>query len=51
MLTNTELTELNKQRKIHQIAFLVYDAEETMQKGVDLLDIGPWLVLVMSDET
>ena len=51
MLTNTELTELNKQRKIHQIAFLVYDAEETMQKWVDLLDIGPWLVLVMSDET
>jgi hypothetical protein len=48
-MTNAELTEFNKNRKIRQIAFLVYDVEKAMRKFVDLLDIGPWTVLVMDD--
>ena len=50
-MTNAGLTELNKQREIHQIAFLVYDVEKSMRKFVDLLDIGPWTVLTMDEKT
>jgi len=47
MKTNAELAELNARRKIGQIAFLVHDVEKAMKKWVDLLNIGPWNVLVM----
>jgi len=50
-MTNAQMAELNKNRKIHQIAFLVRDAEATMQKWVDNLGIGPWTVLVMDNST
>ena len=49
-MTNLELKELNSKRRIYQIAFLVYDVEKSMQKWVDLLKIGPWLVVEMNEK-
>jgi len=49
-MTNAELSELNKKRRIFQIAFLVYDVEKSMQKWIDLLNVGPWLVVEMNEK-
>ena len=49
-MTNNELKELNSKRKIYQIAFLVYDVEKSMQKWVDLMKVGPWLVVEMNEK-
>ena len=49
-MTNAELTELNKKRRIFQIGFLVYDIEKSMKKWVDTFNVGPWLVAELNDE-
>lgn len=50
-MTNKELIEFNKNRKICQIAFVCKDIEETMKKWVELLNVGPWLVLTFENNT
>ena len=43
-MTNKELEEFNKHRKIWQICAVTNDLERTMQQWVDKLKIGPWKV-------
>ncbi len=50
-MTNDELRELNKSRRIHQIAWLTWDLEKSMRAWVDNLKIGPWQVLTFTNET
>lgn len=50
-MTNKELAEINKNRKICQIAFVCKDIEATMKKWVDILNVGPWLVLTFDNST
>lgn len=49
-MTNAELTEHNRKRRIYQIAFLVNDLEGAMKKWVELLQVGPWLVVEMNEK-
>ncbi|MDD3155425.1 MAG: VOC family protein, partial [Victivallaceae bacterium] len=46
--TFDELVQINKKRKFYQIAFLVEDLEGTMKNWVELLHIGPWLIIEMN---
>jgi len=50
-MTNAELRELNRSRRIHQIAWVTRDLEKSMQSWVDNLKIGPWQVLTFTNET
>ena len=50
-MTNDELRELNKGRKIYQIAWVTRDLEKSMKAWVENLKIGPWTVLTFTDET
>ena len=49
-MTNAELTELNSKRRIHQLGFLVYDIEKSMDKWINLFNVGPWTVLELNSE-
>ena len=50
-MTNDELRELNKKRKIHQIAWVTRDLEKSMKAWVDNLKVGPWTVLAFTEKT
>jgi len=50
-MTNDELRELNKKRRIHQIAWLTRDLEKSMKAWVDNLKVGPWTVLTFTEKT
>ena len=50
-MNNDELRELNKRRKIHQIAWVTRDLERSMKAWVDNLKVGPWTVLTFTEET
>lgn len=50
-MNNAELRELNKDRKIYQIAVLTRDLEKSMRAWVDNLGIGPWTVLTFTQDT
>jgi methylmalonyl-CoA/ethylmalonyl-CoA epimerase len=50
-MTNDELRELNKKRKIHQIAWVTRDLEKSMKAWVDNLQVGPWTVLTFTENT
>ena len=49
-MTNAELMDFNSKRRIYQIGFLVYDIEKSMQKWVDLFNVGPWTVIELNDQ-
>lgn len=49
-MTNKELEEFNKHRKIWQICAVTNDLERTMQQWVDKLKIGPWKVRSFNSE-
>lgn len=49
-LSFEELMELNRHRRFYQIAFLVEDLEGTMKKWVEMLRIGPWLIIEMNEK-
>ena len=49
-MTNAELLEHNKKRRIFQIGFVVSDIEKSMQNWVDVLDVGPWTVIELNDK-
>jgi catechol 2,3-dioxygenase-like lactoylglutathione lyase family enzyme len=50
-VTNEELRELNRSRKIAQIAFVTRDLERTMDTWIELLGVGPWKVLRFNQDT
>jgi methylmalonyl-CoA/ethylmalonyl-CoA epimerase len=50
-MNNDELRELNKRRKIHQIAWVTRDLERSMKAWVDNLKVGPWTVLTFTEKT
>jgi methylmalonyl-CoA/ethylmalonyl-CoA epimerase len=50
-MTNDELRELNKRRKIHQIAWVTRDLEKSMKAWVENLKVGPWTVLTFTEKT
>jgi methylmalonyl-CoA/ethylmalonyl-CoA epimerase len=50
-MTNDELRELNKKRRIHQIAWVTRDLEKSMKAWVDNLKVGPWTVLTFTEKT
>jgi methylmalonyl-CoA/ethylmalonyl-CoA epimerase len=50
-MTNDELRQLNKSRRIYQIAFVTRDLERSMQAWIDDLAIGPWTVLTFTEQT
>lgn len=51
MLTNSILKEMNANRKICQIGFLTKDIKKSMQDWIDLLHVGPWRVVTLSNES
>ncbi len=51
-MTNAELIEYNKNRKVCQICIATNrEIEEVIDEWVDKLKVGPWTVMTMSDET
>jgi Glyoxalase/Bleomycin resistance protein/Dioxygenase superfamily len=50
-MTNNQLRELNKKRRIHQIAWVTRDLEKSMKVWVDNLKVGPWTVLTFTEKT
>lgn len=51
-MTNQELREYNKNREICQICIATNrDLEEVLQAWVDILKVGPWTVVELSNET
>jgi methylmalonyl-CoA/ethylmalonyl-CoA epimerase len=50
-MNNEELRELNKNRKIYQIAWVTRDLEKSMKAWVDNLKIGPWTVLTFTNQS
>lgn len=50
-MNNAELRELNKSRRVHQIAWVTRDLEKSMQAWIDTLRVGPWQVLTFTNET
>lgn len=50
-MNNSELAELNRNRKIYQIAFITRDLERSMRSWVENLGIGPWTVLTFTEQT
>lgn len=50
-MTNRELRDLNRKRRIHQICIVTKDLEKTMKKWVECLGIGPWKVIEFTEKT
>ena len=50
-MTNEELLERNRKRKIFQIGFVTRDVEKCMRAWIDELGVGPWTVLTFTEET
>lgn len=50
-MNNQELHELNRKRRIHQIAFVTRDLERSMRAWIDNLRVGPWTVLTFTEKS
>jgi hypothetical protein len=50
-MTNEELREFNRNRKIYQVACVTRDLEKSMKAWVETLKVGPWRVYSFTDET
>jgi methylmalonyl-CoA/ethylmalonyl-CoA epimerase len=50
-MNNEELRDLNRKRKIYQIAWVTRDLEKSMRAWVENLKIGPWTVLTFTDKS
>lgn len=50
-MTNEQLRERNRARRIHQIAWVTRDLERSMKAWVEDLGVGPWTVLTFTEET
>ena len=51
MVTRDGLLEINKDRIISQIGFVVKDIKEAMDNMIELFNIGPWRVSTLSNES
>lgn len=51
MMTQQELLEFNKGRKIFQICLVTDDIEKTVKAWVDVYKVGPWSIATFSNET
>ena len=51
MMNCAELLEYNKNRQICQICLVTPNLEETLREWIEILKVGPWKVIVLSDET
>ena len=49
-MKNEEMLKYNKNRKIIQIGFIVYNLEKTMDMWIENLNIGPWRVLELNEK-
>lgn len=49
-MTNQELKEMNKKRKIVQICYVTRDYKRTIRDLYERLNIGPWNVMTLSDK-
>ena len=50
-MTNEELAEHNRKRRIHQIAWVTRDLEKSLAAWVEHLKVGPWRVYRFTDQT
>jgi methylmalonyl-CoA/ethylmalonyl-CoA epimerase len=50
-MTNEELAERNRTRRIYQIGFVTRDVEKSMRAWIDTLGVGPWTVLTFTEQT
>jgi methylmalonyl-CoA/ethylmalonyl-CoA epimerase len=50
-MTNQQLSELNRKRKIRQICMVTRDLEKTMKNWVEYLGIGPWKVIAFTEKS
>ena len=50
-MNNEDLRDLNKKRKIYQIAWVTRNLEKSMKAWVENLKIGPWTVLTFTDKS
>lgn len=50
MMNCAELTAYNKNRQICQICLVTPDLKETLKEWVEILKVGPWKVITLSDE-
>jgi catechol 2,3-dioxygenase-like lactoylglutathione lyase family enzyme len=51
IVTNDELREVNRTRKIHQIGFVTRDLERSLKAWVENLGVGPWKIWEFTEET
>jgi methylmalonyl-CoA/ethylmalonyl-CoA epimerase len=51
MMNCKELLEYNSNRQICQICLVTPNIEETLKDWVEILKVGPWKVITLSDET
>jgi methylmalonyl-CoA/ethylmalonyl-CoA epimerase len=50
-VTNQELAEHNRNRRIHQIAWVTRDLDKSLEAWVEHLKVGPWRVYRFNDRT
>ncbi|HBU12696.1 MAG TPA: hypothetical protein DEB31_08225 [Clostridiales bacterium] len=50
-MTQQELKEHNKNRKIWQICIVTDDLDKTVKEWVDIYQVGPWTISSFSDKT
>ena len=50
-MTQQELRDYNKNRKIFQICLVTDDIEKTVKAWVDIYKVGPWSISTFSNET
>lgn len=50
-MTNEELAAHNRDRRIHQIAWVTSDLEKSMDAWIENLRVGPWRVYTFTDKT
>ena len=49
-MTNAELAEYNKKRKINQICYVTDNYKEMIERWYEDLKVGPWMIFAHSDE-
>ena len=51
MLSSEMLKAINEKRKLCQIGFLTRDIKKSMQDWIDFLQVGPWRVVTLCNES
>lgn len=50
-MTNEELAEHNRNRRLHQVAWVTRDLDRSLKAWVEELKVGPWRVYRFTDRT